>query len=225
MNAGDGAWDQPNAQKENAAHTVLRPSKVRKLTGCFIVIFLVVAVIWGGVKLYRKIKKVKDDFLRVDPQEEAADKKDIGKIRAKIREWKRTRWKADVIEAAKRAKGEVSVSDLTEKCATAELQPVMDLIVGDYVLLVNGIDAYADANNEREALANFCKRFSLSGVDKMLVRSDGLKNYLKNLRNTTSRFDLERLKGLGSDAVLIGKVTLNMIDVCGLAKDLLTRKP
>ncbi len=146
-------------------------------------------------------------------------------IKASIKSWQQKRWKSDVIKGARREKGKVEIADLTEECKTKELQPVLDMLIADYVMMVNCIDAYADSDNEVEALARFSSALSLSDIAKILEDSAKLVQTLDNLRKGTSAFDAARLTKLAADAITIGKVTLSIGDVCGLSKNLLSQKP
>lgn len=150
---------------------------------------------------------------------------DTAKIKSAIKAWQGKRWKGDVITSARKDKGKVSISDLTEECETAELQPVMDILVADYVMLVNCVDAYAEADNEAAALAAFHSSLSMSDIAKTLEDSAKIVQTLNDLRKETGSFELAKVKALGVDAITIGKMTLSIGDVCGLAKDLLSQKP
>lgn len=127
--------------------------------------------------------------------------------------------------AARKAKGRVEIADLAETCETSELQPVMDILIADYVMLVNSVDAYAEADNEAEALAKFYSSLSMSDIAKVLEDSAQLARTLNDLRKGVGKFDFAKAKALASDAITIGKVTLNVGDVCGFAKGLLSQKP
>ncbi len=142
-------------------------------------------------------------------------------IKEKIQKWQNDRWKKDVIESARNAKGTVSASDLAETCETAELQSVMDLLIADYVLLVNGLDAYAAASDETAALKELTT--SVSASDLTRIRDDGakLKNALNDLKEKASLSDVSRMKALASDGVKFGKLALSVSDVCGVVKNLL----
>ncbi|MBR4652841.1 MAG: zinc ribbon domain-containing protein [Kiritimatiellae bacterium] len=145
----------------------------------------------------------------------------IETIKASIRKWQKTRWKSDVIESARKEHGKVTISDLTEKCQTAELQPVMDIVVADYVLLINTVDAFADANNEAEALTRFANALSLSDIAKILKDTAKILQTLGELKKGTSFRDFAKVKALAADAIAIGKVELCIGDVCGLSKQIL----
>ena len=155
-----------------------------------------------------------------------ADSNDVStkeaQIKAALKAWQGKRWKGDVIASARKERGKVSIADLTEKCETEELQPIMDILVADYVTLVNSLDAYVDATNAEEALAKFTSALSLSDIAKILEDSAKIVQTLNELRNGTSTFDFAKIKALSSDAITIGKVTLSIGDVCGLSKDILS---
>ena len=146
-------------------------------------------------------------------------------IKEKIQKWQNDRWKKDVIDTARNTKGTVSASDLAETCETAELQPVMDLLIADYALLVNGLDAYAAASDETAALKAFTSSISASDLAK--IRDDGtkLKDALNDLKEKTSLSDVSRMKALASDGMKIGKLALSVGDMCGVVKKLLAEAP
>lgn len=150
---------------------------------------------------------------------------DADGIKSSIRSWQNKRWKCGAIMAARKAKGRVEIADLAETCETSELQPVMDILIADYVMLVNSVDAYAEADNEAEALAKFYSSLSMSDIAKVLEDSAQLARTLNDLRKGVGKFDFAKAKALASDAITIGKVTLNVGDVCGFAKGLLSQKP
>ena len=56
---------------------------------------------------------------------------------AAIKTWQKERWEADKIVAIRKSKGRVAVDDLKLSANYKGIQPLLDIMIADYIIYVN----------------------------------------------------------------------------------------
>ena len=80
---------------------------------------------------------------------------------AAIKTWQKDRWNSDKIVAIRKSKGRVGVDDLKISAHHKDIQPFLDIIVADYVIYVNILDSFVDAQTPEDAVAMLLKSLSM----------------------------------------------------------------
>lgn len=111
-----------------------------------------------------------------------------------------------MIEKARKEQGKVTIADLTEKCQVAEVQPIVDLLVSDYVISANLLDAYESSNDEIEAMSKLASSISMSDVTKMLSDSVMVLTRFDEIKKAALRNPI----GIAKDGLLVGKMASSM---------------
>lgn len=142
------------------------------------------------------------------------NKDDVKKV---IAAWQTSRWKANEIENARKKNGKVQIDDLKVQCNLPEMQPMADLLVADYIMAVNLLDAYAAAPNEAEAVKMLVSSISMKDVAKMLEDSAKVVLSLKEIKDKAASNKWKFIK----DSALITSMSASMGNGVKILKTLL----
>ena len=142
------------------------------------------------------------------------NKNDVKKV---IAAWQTSRWKANEIENARKKNGKVQIDDLKVQCNLPEMQPMADLLVADYIMAVNLLDAYAAAPNEAEAVKMLVSSISMKDVAKMLEDSAKVMLSLKEIKDKAVSNKWKFIK----DSALITSMSASMGNGVKILKTLL----
>ena len=134
---------------------------------------------------------------------------------AAIRTWQKERWNSDKIGKTRKSKGRVEVDDLKISAHHKDLQPLLDIMVADYVLYVNILDSFVDAQTPQDAVAMLLKSLSLDDFLKMVKALAGTVDSAKSLKDNAGWKDLIPI---GKDMVVITAVSASMTNASGILK-------
>ena len=138
-------------------------------------------------------------------------------VRAAIKTWQKDRWNADVIAKAKEAKGKVCATDLKVEAKYKDLQPTFDLLIDDYVVYVNVLDAFADASSAGDAVSRLTKAISFDDVVKMAKDIGKAAEGAKSIKDKAGWRDA---LPIGKDLVSISTISASMTNASGILKSI-----
>ena len=118
---------------------------------------------------------------------------------AAIKTWQKDRWKSDKIVALRKSKGKVGVDDLKISAHHKDIQPFLDIMVADYVIYVNILDSFVDAQTPQDAVAMLLKSLSMDDFLKMAKALAGAIDSAKSLKDNAG----------WKDVIPIGKICLS----------------
>jgi phosphoribosylformimino-5-aminoimidazole carboxamide ribonucleotide (ProFAR) isomerase len=162
----------------------------------------------------RKLPIVKSDGEKIQV---IVDKNDI---KAAIKVWQESRWKNDEIIAARKKNGKVRTKDLAVMCNLKEMQSIADLLVADYIVAVNLLDAFQSTPNELEAVKALVAAISLEDVAKMMADAAKVMLSLKDLKEKAQNNKWEFMK----DAYLITLMSSSMNGGFKIVKTILEKE-
>lgn len=143
---------------------------------------------------------------------------DVDAIKASIKDWQNERWRQSDIVKFRKANGKVQAGDLRVVANYADLQPIFDLMVADYVVYVNVLDSFADAKSAPEAMVELTKAISLSDVIKM---AEDIEKAVENAKSLKSKASWRDSVPIGKDMVAILKIASSMTNATGILKSIL----
>lgn len=190
-------------------------NKMMKLTTCAI----------GGVALICGCGESNSDSRKTPPPTKSAPttiavgdvKINMDEVKAAIHTWQKDRWNADAIVKARQTNGKLKVDDLKVTAKYEDLQPVFDLMVADYVVYVNVIDAFADAANAGEAVSGLLKSFSIDDFIKMTKDVANVVDSAKSIKNKAGWKDAIPI---GKDMITITALSSSMTNAGGILKSI-----
>ena len=138
-------------------------------------------------------------------------------VKAAIKVWQESRWKNDEIIAARNKNGKVRTEDLAVKCNLEEMQPIADLLVADYIMAVNLLDAFQATPNEAEAVKALVSAISLEDVAKMMADAAKVTLSLKDLKEKAQNNKWKFMK----DSYLITSMSSSMSGGFKIVKEIL----
>ena len=142
------------------------------------------------------------------------NKDDVKKV---IAAWQTSRWKAKEIENARKKNGKVQIDDLKVQCNLSEMQPMVDLLVADYIIAVNLLDAFQATSDEAEAVKAFVAAISLEDVAKMMADAAKVTLSLKDLKEKAQNNKWKFMK----DSYLIASMSNSMTGGLKIVKTIL----
>lgn len=134
---------------------------------------------------------------------------------AAIRTWQKKRWNSDKIAAIRKSKGRVAVDDLKLTAHHKDIQPFLDIMVADYVIYVNVLDSFVDAQTPKDAVAMLLKSISVDDVLKMAKDLAGAVDSAKSLKDNAGWSDAVPI---GKDLVTIYAASASMTNASGILK-------
>lgn len=143
---------------------------------------------------------------------------DVSALKASIKEWQNERWRQSDIVRSRQANGKVQMNDLHVVANYADLQPIFDLMVADYIVYVNVIDSFAEAKSVPEAMVEVSKSISLPDVIKM---STDIEKAVENAKTLKSKASWRDSVPIGKDMVAILKISSSMTNATGILKAIL----
>jgi hypothetical protein len=141
-------------------------------------------------------------------------------VKAAIKVWQGSRWKNDEIIAARNKNGKVRTEDLAVKCNLEEMQPIADLLVADYIMAVNLLDAFQATPNEAEAVKALVSAISLEDVAKMMADAAKVTLSLKDLKEKAQNNKWKFMK----DSYLITSMSSSMSGGFKIVKEILEKE-
>lgn len=137
-----------------------------------------------------------------------------------IRVWQKERWNADKIVAIRKSKGRVAVDDLKLSAHHKDLQPFLDIMVADYVLYVNILDSFVDAQTPKDAVAMLLKSLSMDDILKMAKNCASAVDSAKSIKDNAGWRDVIPI---GKDMVTIVAVSSSMTNASGILKGIFVK--
>jgi hypothetical protein len=137
-----------------------------------------------------------------------------------IAAWQTSRWKAKEIENARKKNGKVQIDDLKVQCNLEEMQPIADLLVADYIMAVNLLDAFQATPNNAEAVKALVAAISLEDVAKMMADAAKVTLQLKDLKEKAKNNKWKFMK----DSYLIALMSNSMTGGLKIVKTILEKE-
>jgi hypothetical protein len=137
-----------------------------------------------------------------------------------IAAWQTSRWKAKEIENARKKNGKVQIDDLKVQCNLEEMQPIADLLVADYIMAVNLLDAFQATPNNAEAVKALVAAISLEDVAKMMADAAKVTLSLKDLKEKAQNNKWKFMK----DSYLIALMSNSMTGGLKIVKTILEKE-
>jgi hypothetical protein len=137
-----------------------------------------------------------------------------------IAAWQTSRWKAKEIENARKKNGKVQIDDLKVQCNLEEMQPIADLLVADYIMAVNLLDAFQATPNNAEAVNALVAAISLEDVAKMMADAAKVTLQLKDLKEKAKNNKWKFMK----DSYLIALMSNSMTGGLKIVKTILEKE-
>ena len=139
---------------------------------------------------------------------------------AAIKTWQKERWEADKIVAIRKSKGRVAVDDLKLSANYKEIQPFLDIMIADYIIYVNVLDSFVDAQTPKDAVAMLLKSLSMDDVLKMAKDFAGAVDSAKSIKDNAGWGDVVPI---GKDMVTIYAVSSSMTNASGILKGIFNK--
>ena len=134
---------------------------------------------------------------------------------AAIRTWQKERWNSDRIAKMRKSKGRVEVDDLRLSAHHKDLQPFLDIMVADYVIYVNVLDSFVDAQTPKDAVSMLLKSLSMDDFLKLAKDLAGTIDSAKSMKDNAGWKDAI---SIGKDMVTIYAVSASMTNASGILK-------
>ena len=134
---------------------------------------------------------------------------------AAIKTWQKDRWNSDKIVAIRKSKGRVGVDDLKISAHHKDIQPFLDIIVADYVIYVNILDSFVDAQTPEDAVAMLLKSLSMDDFLKMAKDLAGAIESAKSIKDNAGWKDIVPI---GKDMLVITAVSASVTNATGILK-------
>ena len=134
---------------------------------------------------------------------------------AAIKTWQKERWEADKIVAIRKSKGRVAVDDLKLSANYKGIQPLLDIMIADYIICVNVLDSFVDAQTPKDAVAMLLKSLSMDDILKMAKNCASAVDSAKSIKDNAGWRDVIPI---GKDMVTIYAVSSSMINASGILK-------
>lgn len=134
---------------------------------------------------------------------------------AAIKTWQKERWEADKIVAIRKSKGRVAVDDLKLSANYKGIQPLLDIMIADYIICVNVLDSFVDAQTPKDAVAMLLKSLSMDDILKMAKNCASAVDSAKSIKDNVGWRDVIPI---GKDMVTIYAVSSSMINASGILK-------
>ena len=134
---------------------------------------------------------------------------------AAIKTWQKERWEADKIVAIRKSKGRVAVDDLKLSANYKGIQPLLDIMIADYIIYVNVLDSFVDAQTPKYAVAMLLKSLSMDDIVKMAKDFASAVDSAKSIKDNAGWRDVIPI---GKDMVTIYAVSSSMTNASGILK-------
>ena len=134
---------------------------------------------------------------------------------AAIRTWQKERWNSNKIGKIRKSKGRVEVDDLKLSAHHKDIQPFLDIMVADYVIYVNILDSFVDAQSPQDAVAMLLKSLSLKDMVKMTKDLAAAIDSAKSLKDNAGWKDVVPI---GKDMLAITAISASMTNASGILK-------
>ena len=134
---------------------------------------------------------------------------------AAIKTWQKERWEADKIVAIRKSKGRVAVDDLKLSANYKGIQPLLDIMIADYIIYVNVLDSFVDAQTPKDAVAMLLKSLSMDDIVKMAKDFASAVDSAKSIKDNAGWRDVIPI---GKDMVTIYAVSSSMTNASGILK-------
>ena len=134
---------------------------------------------------------------------------------AAIKTWQKERWEADKIVAIRKSKGRVAVDDLKLSANYKGIQPLLDIMIADYIIYVNVLDSFVDAQTPKDAVAMLLKSLSMDDILKMAKDFTSAVDSAKSIKDNAGWKDVIPI---GKDMVTIYAVSSSMTNASGILK-------
>ena len=140
-------------------------------------------------------------------------------VKAAIRMWQDSRWKSNEIKAARKKCGKVQINDIAVNCNLPEMQPIADLIVANYIIAVNLLDAFESTPNETEAIKVLVSSISLKDVAKMTSDASKIMSSMDEIKEKAKNNKWKFTK----DTYLVTKMSASMSGGLKIVKQILEK--
>ena len=134
---------------------------------------------------------------------------------AAIKTWQKERWEADKIVAIRKSKGRVAVDDLKLSANYKGIQPLLDIMIADYIIYVNVLDSFVGAQTPKDAVAMLLKSLSMDDIVKMAKDFASAVDSAKSIKDNAGWRDVIPI---GKDMVTIYAVSSSMTNASGILK-------
>ncbi len=134
---------------------------------------------------------------------------------AAVKTWQKKRWNADKIVAIRKSKGRVAVDDLKLSAHYTGFQPFLDIMIADYVIYVNVLDSFVDAQSPKDAVAMLLKSLSMGDILKMAKNLAEAIDSAKSIKDNAGWKDAVPI---ASDMVTITAISASMTNATGILK-------